>query len=125
MIYSQAIKLLTSQGKFRIELGLGRISKILELLGNPQDDLKCIHIAGTNGKGSVCSIIAGILTNAGIKTGLYTSPHIFEYTERIKIDGVDISKEDFADYVEKVCNLAEENSIDLTEFEILTAVMFK
>lgn len=119
MNYDEAVKLLTSQGKFKIKLGLERISKVLEKLGNPQDKLKCIHVAGTNGKGSVCAIIASVLQNAGMKVGLYTSPHIFEYTERIKINGIDISKEDFAKYIETVC------SVDLTEFEVLTAVMFK
>ena len=119
MNYDEAIKLLTSQGKFKIKLGLERISGVLEKLGNPQDKLKCIHVAGTNGKGSVCAIIASVLQNAGMKVGLYTSPHIFEYTERIKINGIDISKEDFAKYVEAVC------FDDLTEFEVLTAVMFK
>ena len=98
---------------------------MLHLLGNPQDILKCIHVAGTNGKGSVCAIISTILTDAGIKTGLYTSPHIFNYTERIKINGVDISKEDFANYVFNICDVADKNNIHLTEFEILTAVMFK
>ncbi len=125
MNYADATKLLTSQGKFYIELGLDRILKILNLLGNPQDELKCIHVAGTNGKGSVCAIIAAVLKEAGIKVGLYTSPHIFEYTERIKISDSDISKEDFARYVMHVCNLADKNQIYLTEFEILTAVMFK
>ncbi len=125
MEYSDAVKLLTSQGKFYIELGLDRISKILGLLGNPQDNLKCIHVAGTNGKGSVCAIIEAVLRVAGMKTGLYTSPHIFEYTERIKINNCDITKKDFANYVELVCNLADKNEIHLTEFEILTAVMFK
>lgn len=134
MNYDKAVKLLTSQGKFKIKLGLERISNVLEKLGNPQDNLKCIHVAGTNGKGSVCAIIATILQNAGLKVGLYTSPHIFEYTERIKIltphpnplpqgarADFDISKEDFANYVYKICNCGE----DLTEFEVLTAVMFK
>ena len=125
MEYSDAVKLLTSQGKFYIELGLDRITKILGLLGNPQDNLKCIHVAGTNGKGSVCAIIEAVLRVAGMKTGLYTSPHIFEYTERIKINNCDITKKDFANYVELVCNLADKNEIHLTEFEILTAVMFK
>lgn len=125
MNYADAVKTLTSQGKFRIELGLGRIAQILELLGNPQDKLNCIHVAGTNGKGSTCAILASILKEAGIKTGLYTSPHIFEYTERIKIDGCDISKEDFAKYIDEICELAKKNDINLTEFEILTAVMFR
>lgn len=123
--YCKAVKLLTSQGKFYINLGLDRISAVLDLLDNPQDKLKCIHVAGTNGKGSVCAIISKILSDAGIKTGLYTSPHIFNYTERIKINDKDISKEDFAKYVFKVCELADKNNIHLTEFEILTAVMFK
>lgn len=123
--YENAVKLLTSQGKFYINLGLERISAILELLGNPQDNLKCIHVAGTNGKGSVCAIIASILDKADMETGLYTSPHIFNYTERIKINGSDISQEDFAKYVFEVCKLADKNEIHLTEFEILTAVMFK
>ena len=123
--YNKAIELLTSQGKFYINLGLDRISAVLGLLGNPQDKLKCIHVAGTNGKGSVCAIIAAILSKAGIKTGLYTSPHIFEYTERIQINGFNISKEDFAKYLFEICEIADENNIHLTEFEILTAVMFK
>lgn len=123
--YNKAIELLTSQGKFYINLGLDRISAVLGLLGNPQDKLKCIHVAGTNGKGSVCAIIASILQKAGMKTGLYTSPHIFEYTERIQINGFNISKEDFAKYLFEICEIADENNIHLTEFEILTAVMFK
>lgn len=123
--YNNAIDLLTSQGKFYINLGLERISAVLDLLGNPQDKLKCIHVAGTNGKGSVCAIIASILTEAGMKTGLYTSPHIFEYTERIKINGCEISKDDFVKYIFEICELADKNDIHLTEFEILTAVMFK
>lgn len=125
MNYQEAIQLLTSQGKFHIKLGLERISAILELLNNPQDSLKCIHVAGTNGKGSVCSIIATVLQEAGMKVGLYTSPHIFEYTERIKISGLEISRQVFANYIEQICQIADENEIHLTEFEILTAVMFK
>ena len=123
--YNKAIDLLTSQGKFYINLGLDRISAVLELLGNPQDKLKCIHVAGTNGKGSVCAIISAVLSKAGMKIGLYTSPHIFEYTERIQINGFDISKEDFTKYIFEICEIADKNNIHLTEFEILTAVMFK
>lgn len=123
--YENAIKILTSQGKFKINLGLERISAILALLGNPQDELKCIHVAGTNGKGSVCAILATILKEAGYKTGLYTSPHIFDYTERIKINDEEIHPDSFASLTSKIIRLAEKNNIDLTEFEILTAVMFK
>ena len=125
MDYENAIKTLTSQGKFYINLGLERISAILELLGNPQDSLKCFHIAGTNGKGSVCAILAAVLKEYGLTVGLYISPHIFDYTERIKINGQDISKDDFAGYVTEICSLADKNNIHLTEFEILTATAFK
>ena len=120
MDYNNAITKLGSRGIFYIELGLDRIQKALNILGNPQDDLKYIHVAGTNGKGSVCTMLESILRNAGYKTGLYTSPHIFEYTERIKINGIDIPKEDFAELFEEVSNI----NIHLTEFEVLTVMMF-
>lgn len=123
--YQDTVNLLTSVGKFHISLGLERMVKILDLLGNPQDKLNCIHVAGTNGKGSVCAIISTVLAYAGKRVGLYTSPHIFKYTERIQLNGVNISDDDFAKYVFEVSNLADKNNIDLTEFEILTAVMFK
>lgn len=123
--YDDAVKLLTSVGKFHISLGLDRISKILDLLGNPQDKLNCVHVAGTNGKGSVCAILASILKSAGRKVGLYSSPHIFKYTERIQICGNKIPEDEFAKYVFEISDLADENNIDLTEFELLTAVMFK
>ena len=123
--FDKAVKLLTSSGKFKIKLGLERISAILNLIGNPQDNLKCIHVAGTNGKGSTCAIIASILKEAGYRVGLYTSPHIFSYTERIKINDENISENDFANLVLDICETAQENNIELTEFEVLTAVMFK
>ena len=120
MNYTEAIEKLTSRGMFYIELGLNRIQKALETLGNPQDDLQYIHVAGTNGKGSVCTMLESILREAGYKTGLYTSPHIYDYTERIKIDGINISKEVFASLFEEVNKL----DVHLTEFEILTVIMF-
>lgn len=149
--YDDAVKLLTSSGKFRISLGLERMEKIMAILGNPQDKLNCIHVAGTNGKGSVCAIVASILNEAGIKVGVYSSPHIFKYTERIRLsekrhsealpkiprltlnDGraeesfilKNIPDNIFAQYVFEITELADKNNIDLTEFEILTAVMFK
>ena len=119
-MYEDSIKLLTSKGKFYVDLGLDRIRAALEKFGNPQKDLKCIHVAGTNGKGSVCTILDSVLREAGYKTGLYTSPHIWDYTERIKVSGVEISKEDFANYVTEICACG----IHLTEFEILTVMMF-
>ena len=123
--YKTALGLLTSAQKFKIKLGLERISALLELLGNPHKNLKCIHVAGTNGKGSVCAILASVLQAAGYKTGLYTSPHLVSYTERIKINNKPVSEEKFAKIVFEITNLAEKNAIDPTEFEILTAAMFK
>ena len=82
----KASEILTSHNKFHINLGLQRISKVMELLKNPQDNYKIIHVAGTNGKGSTCKIINEILIEQGLKTGLFTSPHLFSYTERIKIN---------------------------------------
>lgn len=122
--YQEAINILTSKGKFYINLGLERIEKILDLLEKPQKKLKYIHVAGTNGKGSVCAMLSSILTQNGTKTGLFTSPHVFEYTERIKIDDVEISKDDFSKEVSTITELADKNDIHLTEFEILTAVAF-
>ncbi len=120
MNYENALKIITSKDNFYIDLSLERIKAVLEKLGNPQDDLEFIHVAGTNGKGSVCTILDSILKEAGYKTGLYTSPHIWEYTERIKFCGENISPEKFAQYTEKVLN----TKIHLTEFEILTVIAF-
>lgn len=120
MNYSETIENLTSKGRFYIDLGLDRILSVLEILGNPQDSLKYIHVAGTNGKGSVCAMFDSILREAGYKTGLYTSPHIFEYTERIKVNGVEISQKDFSRLFEKIKQI----EIHLTEFEILTVMAF-
>lgn len=125
MNYENAVKTLCSQGKFYIDLGLERTKQVLEFLGNPQDKINAIQVAGTNGKGSVCSMLENVLREAGYRTGLYTSPHIFEYTERIKINGEDITQDEFGKYFELVNTTAEYNKIHLTEFEILTIMMFK
>ena len=121
--YKNIINEITSQGKFYINLGLERISEVLNLFGNPQDNLKCIHVAGTNGKGSVCAMLSSILCQK-YKVGLYTSPHIFEYTERIQVNGHPILQEDFARIGKKILETAEKNNIHLTEFEILTVMAF-
>ncbi len=122
MNYDEAIQELTSKGRFHIDLGLDRIRKVLERLGNPQESLKCIHVAGTNGKGSVCAILNSILIEAGYKVGLYTSPHIYDYTERIKVNNQEISKGEFIQIFEEV--LDKSKDVELTEFEILTIMGF-
>lgn len=119
--YSEAVSLLSSRDKFHIKLGLDRIKKLLELFNNPQDRIKCIHVAGTNGKGSTCAMLASVLEYAGYKTGLYTSPHLVEYTERIRINSKEISQSGFAELIFKVISLSKKYDIPATEFEILTA----
>ena len=105
---------------FYVDLSLNRIQSVLEKLGNPQDSLRYIHVAGTNGKGSTCAMLESILRTAGYKVGLYTSPHIHKYTERIKINGEEISENEFVKLFDEITSL----EIHLTEFEILTAMMF-
>ena len=123
--YETAINLITCREKFHICLGLERISKLLSIIDNPQNNFQIIHVAGTNGKGSTCAMLSKILTCAGFKTGLYTSPHILKYTERIKINQKDISENDFAYLIYEINEIAKKNDIYLTEFEILTASTFK
>src|SRR5574344_408463 len=123
--YEKAINLLTSQGKFYINLGLEKEQKFLDLINNPEKNLKFIHVAGTNGKGSVCATLSSILTSAGYKTGLFTSPHIFDYTERFKINESYISHDIFGQKVIEICELAQKYEIHLTEFEILTVLAFQ
>ena len=107
---------------------LNRISLLLELLGNPHDRLQVIHIAGSKGKGSTAALIASVLTHAGYKTGLFTSPHLITPRERCRIDGNLISKADVAFYVEKLMPAIETVSASefgrVSFFEIYTALAF-
>ena len=107
-------------------LGLERICKLMDLLGNPQKDLKFIHVAGTNGKGSTCAYISQILIESGYKTGQFTSPYIYEFAERIRINNDHISSEDLKNVTLKVKDAAEQFAEDdhPTEFELMTAVAF-
>ena len=85
--YNEAVKHLFSLRRFGIRPGLDNISAVLDSLGNPEGSFVTVHIAGSKGKGSVCTFIASILQTAGYKTGLYTSPHLISFTERICING--------------------------------------
>ncbi len=125
LTYNKAIELIQSKGRFYIDLSLDRVKKILNILGNIENKINIIHIAGTNGKGSVSATLAKILESAGYKTGLYTSPHLIDYSERIKINSVDISQQKLADYIDIIISIADKNNIHLTEFEILTVCAFK
>lgn len=124
MTCEQAIDYLYSRLKFGSIPGLERIEALCEKLGNPQDKLKFIHVAGTNGKGSTCSMIAGMLKNAGFKTGLFTSPYVIDFRERIQINGEMIQPDELGETVEYIKPFVEEldaEGITPTEFEVLTA----
>ena len=105
-----------------IKLGLENINKILRECNNPHNEFKSIHLAGTNGKGSTASIIAKILQNSGEKVGLYTSPHLINFNERIRINGVPISNNDIISFTKTYKDFFEQNSI--TFFEATTAMAF-
>ena len=107
-------------------LGLERIRELLERLGRPQDRLKFVHVAGTNGKGSICTYLASILSAAGHRTGMFTSPYIERFEERIRVDGAMISPDELRDVTlavrEHAEAMAEETGDHPTEFELMTAV---
>lgn len=110
------------QGAWRdVRLGLHRTEELLERLGRPQDSLKIVHVAGTNGKGSTCAFIASILQEAGYKTGLFTSPYILRFNERIQIDRRDISDEDLLEVAADVREQALAMDEQPTAFELITA----
>jgi len=119
MNYTDALNLMCDKKRLVIKTGLSRIESLLDKMCNPQDKIKVVHIAGTNGKGTVSNIIADALMKCGYKVGLFTSPWITDYREQIQINGNFIPEKTFADYV------TEYQNEDATEFEFLTAVMYK
>ena len=129
MNYQEAIDFLYSQlpmyqrvGKSALKKDLTNTVKLCELLGNPESKFKSIHIAGTNGKGTTAHILASILQESGYKTGLYTSPHLKSFTERIKIDGVEIDESFVISFVKKIQN--EIAQIQPSFFEITVVMAF-
>ena len=102
--------------------GLGRTRELLHKMGDPQDQLQFVHIAGTNGKGSTAAMTANILRKAGYRVGLYTSPYIFRFHERMQVDGQCISDEELAEITEFVKPLAEAMEDHPTEFELVTCI---
>ena len=128
MNYQEALDYLHDLCKFGINLGMERIENLLKHLGNPHRKIKTVHVAGTNGKGSTTAMIANILKVAGYKVGVFTSPHLHSYTERIRINDINISYAHFAEEMEKikaiVPQIVEATGENPTEFEILTAMAF-
>ena len=125
---NSAIEKIHEFQRFGSILGLERMNSLLKLLGNPQDELKIIHVAGTNGKGSTCRYIYSVLQASGYRTGLYTSPFLEFFNERIELDGKYISDDDLAEYTERVLKCAEKmvarGEQSPTEFEVITAIAF-
>ncbi len=129
MLYEEARVYLDHVSKYGSVLGLDSIKSLLEELGNPQKDLTFIHIAGTNGKGSILAYLSQILTEAGYRTGRYISPTVMEYLERFQIDGKYMEEEEFAEITGGVKRAAEKlvemGKPSPTAFEIETAIAFK
>jgi dihydrofolate synthase/folylpolyglutamate synthase len=128
MNYEESLRWLYGFEQYGWKLGLERISYLVNELGNPQSNVKIIHVAGSNGKGSVCKFIAGILQKAGYRVGVYTSPHLERFSERIVVNNEEISQEDIVSLVEKIKPIVEEMIGDNnapTFFEIVTAMAFQ
>lgn len=125
MNIEQALEFISTPRGGGGQLGLGRMRELMRRLGDPQEKLRCVHVAGTNGKGSTSSMIASVLKAAGYKTGLFTSPHLVTWNERFKINGIDISDEDLCRVAERVKAACDEMDDIPTVFERLTAVGFE
>ena len=124
MNYEDSVKYIHSLLKFGMNLGLRRISALLNELGNPQEKLEFVHVAGTNGKGTTSTMLSSILCAAGKKTGLFTSPYVFDFCERIQINNKNIPHDDLSLVVEKVknaCDRLSAKGTEPTEFEAITA----
>ncbi len=122
MNFNDAMNYLENLKNLGFILGLDNIKKLMEALGRPDKKLKFIHVAGTNGKGSTSTYVAHVLTNAGYKTGIYTSPSILRFNERFVIDGAEIETDRIAKLFEKIRTASEENEIQITAFEAETAL---
>ena len=128
MNYEQSLSYLNELGKFGIRLGMERIEALLADLGNPEKKFKTIHVTGTNGKGSVTSMLGNVLLAAGLNVGKFTSPHFVKYNERIELGGRAVSDKDFATIItrvaEAVATVKKQGVEQPTQFEILTAAAF-
>ena len=116
---------LQTYARFGVDLGLDRVETLLAAMDNPHKQVPIVHVAGTNGKGSVCAYLASVLSAAGYKTGRYTSPHLMNWTERICIDGVPISWESLASELQEAKNAIAPDASIPTQFEVFTAAAWQ
>ena len=124
MTYEEALRYYEETAVYGSRLGLDRVRELLAKLGDPQKSLKFVHIAGTNGKGSTAACIASCLQAAGWRVGLYTSPDINRFNERMQVNGVPISDEDLETLVDRIRPIANALTDSPTEFELITALGF-
>lgn len=124
MDYNAALTYLRSTAWQGSRLGLNRVRELLERMGNPQRQVKFIHVAGTNGKGSTAAMMANILQQAGYRTGLYTSPYLYRFNERMQVNGVMISDEELIAQTEALSPMVEQMAEKPTEFELITCLAF-
>lgn len=128
MTYQTCLEKIHSRKTFSSTASLSRMERLMDALGNPQNRIKCVHVAGTNGKGSACALIESALRASGYRTGLYTSPYLLDFRERIRIDFQMISREELISCYELV--MAEEERLEqagyepINEFELVTAIGF-
>jgi len=126
MSYPETISWLFALQRFGIKLGLAKITALLKYLGNPQKRLRCIHVAGSNGKGSTAAFLQSILKQSGYQAGLYTSPHLIDFTERIRINDTQIKKVRVVRLTNEIKRICKKHSLEnITFFEFVTAMAFK
>jgi dihydrofolate synthase/folylpolyglutamate synthase len=126
--YHEALAALAARGRFGIHLGLGRTRALLAALGDPQRSIRGALVGGTNGKGSVLALAGSALRAAGLRVGQTPKPHLISYRERVEIDGHPISVKDFTRHVDAVLSISDRVARrhgEPTEFELLTAVVFR
>lgn len=127
MNYEEAMRYVNGLSRFGMNLGLSRMTALLEKLGNPQNQLRFIHIAGTNGKGSTSTMLSNMLIHSGYCTGLFISPYVLCFRERMQVNGEMISEEEFSECASLVCQHADEVAAEFespTQFELETAIAF-
>src|SRR5512136_1088872 len=106
MTYQETLDFIYGRGRFGMRPGLERITALLKAIGNPQDRVRSVHVAGTNGKGSTAAFIASIMERAGYRFGIFTSPHLIRFTERIRVNGEEISPDDVTRIAQLVMDAA-------------------